>query len=56
MKINYDQISLDYESRDITIEDNYLKIVSLDGSVTKIDINYLSEKYIIEDEENESLL
>ena len=55
MKPNYELISLDYSSKDIKVEDNYIKITGLDGSVTKIDINYLPEKYIIKEDKDESL-
>lgn len=56
MKLNYDLISFDYSSKDIKVEDNYIKITGLDGSVTKIDIKYLPEKYIIKEDKDESLL
>lgn len=55
MKLNYDLISFDYSSKDIKVEDDYIKITGLDGSVTKININYLPKKYIIEEDKDESL-
>lgn len=55
MKLNYELISFDYSSKDIKVEDNYIKIIGLDGSVTKIDIKYLPEKYIIKEDKDESL-
>lgn len=55
MKLNYELIGFDYSSKNIEVEDNYIKIISLDGSVTKIDIKYLPEKYIIKENRDESL-
>lgn len=51
IKIDYDLLKLEYSAKSILIKDEYIEIISLDNSVTKFDINYLPEKYIIKEED-----
>lgn len=51
IKIDYDLLKLEYSAKSILIKDEYIEIVGLDNSVTKFDINYLPEKYIIKEED-----
>lgn len=51
IKVDYDLLKLDHSAKEIFVKDNYIEIISLDNTVTKFDINYLPEKYIIKDED-----
>ncbi len=53
MNINYELLKEDYTSKSITVEGEFIRIIGLDGTVTKINIKYVPEKYILPEDINQ---
>ena len=49
MKIDFQQIMDDFSAKNIIVENDYIIIYGLDGSITKIKIDYIDKKYLIEE-------
>ena len=47
MQINYQMLVEDFNATYVIVEGKYVIIYGLDGSITKIHLDYLNQKYII---------